>query len=111
MRLVRLAGLLLVAVLAVGLLSATAASAESSNPLFLAASGNPVGATVVGLSGPSTLTAAGAGQAVTCQKDVATGTITSTLLLGKVFVHYLDVRYWCREPKLGPQKLALQNAQ
>jgi hypothetical protein len=88
MRPVRLAGLLLAAVLAVGLLSAAGASAESSNPLFLAASGNPVAATVVGLSGPSTVKIVGL--AITCQKDVASGTITSTLLLGKVFVHYLE---------------------
>jgi hypothetical protein len=89
MRLVRLAGLLLAAVLAVGLLSAVSASAaESSNPLFLAAGASPVNATVTGLSGPSTLKAVG--NTVTCQKDVASGTITSTLLIGKVFVHYLE---------------------
>jgi hypothetical protein len=89
MRLVRLAGCLLVAVLAVGLLSVAGASAaENSNPLFLAASGSPVGAAVTALSGPSTLKVLGI--ALTCQKDVASGTITSTLLLGKVFVHYLE---------------------
>jgi hypothetical protein len=90
MRLARLAGLLLVAILAVGLsLVATASATESSNPLFLAASGSPVGATVTGLSGLSTLRS-NQGQVVTCQKDVASGTITSTLLIGKVFVHYLE---------------------
>jgi hypothetical protein len=91
MRIVRLAGLVLVAVLAMGVLSAASASAaESSNPLFLSGSGSPIGATVTGLSGPSTLRTNGGGQTVTCQKDVASGTITSTLLIGKVFVHYLE---------------------
>ena len=86
MRLVRLAGLMLVAVFAMGLLSVAAASAaESSNPLFLPV----VGQTLTGVSGPSTLKAV-TGQEVTCQKDTATGAITSSLLAGKVFVHYLE---------------------
>jgi hypothetical protein len=110
MRPVRLAGLLSVVVLAVSLSSVVAASAaESSDPLFLAASGNPVGASVVGLSGPSTLTVAAGGRSITCQKDVATGTITSTVLLGKVIVHYLECTMAVQGPKLGPQKLALRN--
>jgi hypothetical protein len=90
MRLARLAGLLLVAVLAVGLLPAASASAaENSNPLFLGAGATPIEADFVGLSGPSTLKAL-AGAEVACQKDIASGQITSLLLIGKVFIHYLE---------------------
>jgi hypothetical protein len=87
MTLIRLAAvLLLVAALAMGLLSvASASAAESSNPLFLPA----VGQSIEGVSGPSTLKAV-TGQVITCQKDHATGAITSSLLAGKVFVHYLE---------------------
>jgi len=91
MKIARLAGLLLVAVLAMGLLSTgTASAAESSNPLFLSPTGTGIGATVTALSGPSTLKTQGGAQVITCQKDVGSGTITSTLLLGKAFVHYLE---------------------
>jgi hypothetical protein len=85
MRLIRLAGLLLVMVLAMGSLPVGTASAESSNPLFLPVNGQ----TISGESGPSTLTAT-AGQVITCQKDRITGAITSSLLAGKLFVHYLE---------------------
>src|ERR1700727_2056456 len=85
MKRIRLVGLSLVVVLAMGLLSAASASAAaSSNPLFLPVDGQ----SVTGVSGPSTLrTVFGI---ITCQKDSATGTITSSLLIGKVFVHYLE---------------------
>jgi len=86
MRLVRLAGLLLVAVLAVGLVAVASASAvESSNPLFLPVNGQ----SVTGVSGPSTLHSV-TGQTITCQKDNALGFVTSSLLIGKLFVHYLE---------------------
>jgi hypothetical protein len=86
MKLARLAGLLLVAVFAMSLLSVTVASAaESSNPLFLPVNGQ----TISGVSGPSKLVS-GTGQIIACQKDTATGKITSSLLAGAVFVHYLE---------------------
>lgn len=85
MRFARLAGLLLVAVVAMSLLSVAAASAaESSNPLFLPVNNQ----TLTGVSGPSTLK--GASNTIACQKDQATGNVTSSLLVGKVFVHYLE---------------------
>jgi hypothetical protein len=85
MRLARLVGLLLVAVFAMSLSSvATAAAAESSNPLFLPVNNQ----TVTGVSGPSTLKSGII--TISCQKDQATGNVTSSLLIGKVFVHYLE---------------------
>jgi hypothetical protein len=65
------------------LLSVSAASAFSSNPLFKPASGQSAN----GTSGVSVLTAAG--NTITCETSSATGNITSSLLVGKVFVHYL----------------------
>jgi hypothetical protein len=86
MKLARLVGLSLVVVFAMGLLSvATASAAESSNPLFLPVNGQALTA----VSGPSSLTSV-LGQKITCQKDTATGNVTSSLLIGKVFVHYLE---------------------
>ena len=75
----------MVAVVALSLVSVSAASAGSGNPLFspvLQQSAN-------GVSGVSTLKS-NAGDIVVCLKDSASGTITSSLLVGKVFVHYLE---------------------
>jgi len=85
MKIARLSGLLLVALLAMSLVSvATASAAGSTNPLFVPANGQAA----TGVSGVSTLTTPSA--SITCKKDTATGNITSSLLLGKVFVHYLE---------------------
>lgn len=86
MKIARLTGLTLMAILAMSLLVVSSASAGSGNPLFKPASGQAVN----GTSGVSVLTVASTGQSITCQKDVATGSVTSSLLVGKVFVHYLE---------------------
>jgi hypothetical protein len=85
MKIARLSGLLLVAILAMSLLSVATASAGSGNPLFNPAAGQ----SITGTSGVSTLSAV-TGQVITCQKDNATGVVTSSLLAGNVFVHYLE---------------------
>ena len=85
MRTARLAGLLLTTILAISLVSAQAASAGSGNPLFVPAAGQAATA----ISGVTTLREI-TGQIIVCQKDSATGTVTSSLLLGKVFWHFLE---------------------
>jgi hypothetical protein len=79
----RLAGLLLVAVVAMSFSSVSSSLAFSPNPLFRPASGQSAN----GTSGVSVFTFAG--NTITCEKSSATGAITSSLLVGKVFVHYL----------------------
>jgi hypothetical protein len=85
MRITRLAGLALVAMLAMGLVVASGATAASSNPLFL-----PIGQAVNGTSGVSTLTAFGT--IIECKKNVLTGgaTVSSSLLIANIVVHYLE---------------------
>jgi hypothetical protein len=81
MKIVRLASLALVAIFAMSL--AVASSASAIGPLFL-----PTGQTFAGTSGTSKLVGA-AGEVVTCQSDVSSGTITSSTLAGGVLVHFL----------------------
>jgi hypothetical protein len=83
MKIARLAGLALVAVLAMGLVLVSAASA--TEPLFV-----PVGATLLGDSGLVTLVAANGADVIHCQESHASGTISTSLLLGNVVVHYLE---------------------
>jgi hypothetical protein len=85
MKIARLAGVALVAMLVMGLVVASGAMAASSNPLFL-----PIGQTVNGTSGLSVLTAGGT--KVECKKDVLTGgaTVSSSLLIANIVVHYLE---------------------
>jgi hypothetical protein len=80
MRIVRLAGPVLVAILAMSLMAASAALAA---PEF-----KPTGATFTGTSGTSTLAAA-TGEEVTCESDVSSGQVTSSTLAGNVVVHFL----------------------
>ena len=80
MKIARLASLMLVAILAVGLAVSSVASAA---PLI-----GPVGATLTGTSGTGILTAAG--ETITCAKDTSTGTITSSTLIGGITVHFLE---------------------
>jgi hypothetical protein len=81
MRIVRLAGPVLVAILAMSLMIASAAFA---GPEF-----KPTGSTFTGTSGTSVLEAAGGGEKVTCESDASSGTITSSTLAGGVVVHFL----------------------
>lgn len=85
MRITRLAGLFVAAVVAISLLPVASASAEINNQLFVPANNQ----SITGKSGVSILRA-NAGEVVECQKDNATGTVTSSLLAGNVFVHYLE---------------------
>ena len=80
MKIARLASLMLVAILAVGLAVSSVASAA---PLI-----GPVGATLNGASGTGIITEAG--ESLTCVKDTSTGTITSSTLIGGLRVHFLD---------------------
>jgi len=84
MKIARLAGLMLVAVLAMSLVSVSAASA--AGPLFLGAKPNPFTTS----SGVSKLTTPGASIEVVCQKDSSGGEITSTTLAGNILVHFLE---------------------
>src|ERR1700690_1015197 len=82
MKIARLAGLMLVAILAIGLVAASVASAE---PEF-----NPVGATLTGTSGTGVLTAGK--ETVTCAKDTSTSgaSKTTATLIGGITVHFLE---------------------
>jgi hypothetical protein len=84
MKIARLAGLMLVAIFAMSLVAASAASA--AGPLFLT-SGKP---TITGTSTTGVLSTPSAGIKVTCQKDNTTGEVTSTTLAGNVIVHFLE---------------------
>jgi len=84
MKIARLAGLMLVAVLAMSLVAVSAASA--AGPLFLT-SGKP---TLTSSSGVSTLETPGASIVITCQSDSSGGEITSTTLAGNIHVHFLE---------------------
>src|ERR1700679_1319957 len=82
MKIARLASLMLVAILAIGLVAASVASA--ADPEFL-----PLGATVTGTSGAGVLR--GAGEEVKCESDVVpNGTVTSATLIGGIVVHFLN---------------------
>src|ERR1700731_2236482 len=82
-KLARLAGLLSLAIFAVGLMAASSASATGY--LLL-----PVGATITGVSLPGKLT--GGGNTITCQKDNFTATIASVHLIGPFVVHFLECK-------------------
>jgi hypothetical protein len=79
MKVFRLSGLVVVAVLAVSLMVVSVASAA---PVF-----TPTGATLTGTSGVSEFEAAG--ETLTCEKDTLGGTVTSATLMGGIVVHYL----------------------
>jgi hypothetical protein len=85
MRIVRLVSLALLVVGALGLAAASTAGA-ATNPLFTPATGQAI----LGTSGLSFLTGDNGAQTVDCQKDVFSGTVSSSLLLGNVVVHYLE---------------------
>jgi hypothetical protein len=82
MKVVRLAGLAIVAVLAVGLTAVSSASAIPL-PLFAPANGQLVSST----SGTSTLSAGA--NVITCPSSVFHGFVLSSLLIGNAQIHYL----------------------
>jgi hypothetical protein len=85
MRTIRLAGLALVAVVAMSFAAVSPAAAFSSNPLFSPASGQSVRS--VGL-GNAVFTEAG--NTITCTAHQAiSGTVSNALLIGNLVVHYL----------------------
>jgi len=85
MRFIRLVGLVLVAVVAMSFAVVSSASAFSSNPLFIPANGQQVRS--VGL-GNATLVAAGNKIVCTAHQTVS-GTVSNSLLIGNVVIHYL----------------------
>jgi hypothetical protein len=85
MRIIRFVGLVLVAVVAMSFAVVSSASAFSSNPLFVPASGQSVRS--VGL-GNAVLT--DAGNTITCTAHQAvSGTVSNALLIGNMVLHYL----------------------
>jgi hypothetical protein len=82
MKIARLASLVLVAVLAVGLAVVPVASAA---PEF-----KPTGSTVTGV-GTTTAVLIAAGETITCAKNVVSGgVVTSATLVGGIVVHFLE---------------------
>jgi hypothetical protein len=65
---------------------AVASAALATEPLFNPAAGQ----SITGTSGTSTLTTLGNARTITCKKSTATGVVSSSLLAGKIFVHYLE---------------------
>jgi hypothetical protein len=84
MKIVRLAGLLLLAVAAMSF--AAVSSASAAEPLFVPASGQ----SVTGESGVSILLANNGANVIQCKKGVFTGVVASSLLIGKGVVRYLE---------------------
>jgi hypothetical protein len=82
MKIARLAGLALVAVMAMSLALVSTAAAE---PLFV-----PATATLLGDGGLATLVAANGADVVHCQESHSFGTISTSLLLGNVTIHFLE---------------------
>jgi len=87
MKIARLAGLMLVAVLAMSLVAVSAASA--AGPLFLTSGKPTITATALGLS---TLATPGLGVTVSCEASSSGGEISSTTLAGNIVVHFLECK-------------------
>jgi hypothetical protein len=78
--------MLLVAVVAMGCVVVSSASAFSSNPLFVPANNQ----TVRGEGGTSVLKSPGAGIEISCTENhVVSGNVSNGLLIGGVVLHYL----------------------
>jgi hypothetical protein len=82
MKIARLAGLTFVAMLVMGLVAVSAASA--TEPLF-----KPVGATVLGDGGLAVLVVNNGVDVYYCEESHTFGTILNALLIGNVVIHYL----------------------
>jgi len=98
MRIIRLTGLVVLAVVAMGCAVVSSAGAFSSNPLFSAAS---IGATITLGSGGATLLK-GAGLEIACKENHAVGgTVSNALLIGGFVLHYLGCEYTKGEAESG----------
>jgi len=87
MKIVRLAGLVCVATVAVSLVAASAASAEAHFRW------QDIGTHFIGLSGLALLRSGPTGfPRVHCKKDLALGIIASLDLVGSLFVHFLECK-------------------
>jgi hypothetical protein len=97
MRLMRLVGMVLVAVAALCVVAVSSAgAAESRNPLFVPASNQAI----TGSGGESAL--AGAGIEVTCKENkVVSGNVANSLLIGNVVIHYLGCVFTKGEAESG----------
>jgi hypothetical protein len=84
MKIVQLIGLVL---LIVGVLGFAAASAgAATNPLFSPATGQAI----LGTGSLSFYSSFGGTQTIDCQKNVFSGVVSTSLLLGNIVVHYLE---------------------
>jgi hypothetical protein len=90
MKMLRLAGLLFVAVVAMGIVGVSSAAAELGNPLFTSKTGS-FGQKLKAEGGESVLVANGLEAA--CEKNVATGEVSNALLIGNILIHYLGCRW------------------
>jgi len=98
MRIIRLAGVALAAVVAMSGAVVSSAGAFSSSPLF---SKGSVGATVTLGSGGATVLS-GAGLVIGCKENhVVSGTVSNELLVGGVVIHYLGCEYTKGEAESG----------
>ncbi len=90
MKMLRLAGLLFGAVIAMGVVGVSSASAELGNPLFTSKTGS-FGQKLEATGGESVLVANGS--EATCEKNVAAGEVSNALLIGNIRIHYLGCRW------------------
>lgn len=99
MRPARLAGLILVALLAMSI--AAASTTAATLPTFNPGTAN----TFTGASGPGVLTANNGTEEIDCASDTSTGEITNTMNVGDVFVHF----FGCTSTGTGGSGCATQN--
>jgi hypothetical protein len=97
MRLVRLAGLLFVAVVAVCCVVMGSAFADPGNPLFRPASGQ----TVTGTSTAESALVSGALEARCKENKVVSGNVVNSLLIGNIVIHYLGCTWTKGEQTSG----------
>jgi hypothetical protein len=97
MKIARLAGLVLAAVMAFSLVAVSAASAEE--PFF-----NPASGTLTALTGTATLEAENGALTISCKKSVAPGTITNKDLAVLV-VHFLE----CKGAEAGKEECSVKS--
>lgn len=83
MKIARLASLIVIAVVGVSLMVASAAFA--AEPEFL-----PTGQTFSAVTGVANLTTTGAAQNVECKESHSTGTVASKTLVGGLVIHFLN---------------------
>jgi hypothetical protein len=95
MRFVRLTGLVLLAVVTVGVVGAVSAQADPPNPLFRPANGQ----LVLLLSG-TTILRFGI-NTILCKKDLWHGFVDNSLLIGDAFAHFLECQYLVGEEASG----------